>query len=87
MKEQRQEKSTDQDDINKAVEILNKTLREHIENAITDIDNKMMSHYNDTKENSLEFNRGCVYAFALCKGSLEACLRLEDRKNEIYGWF
>lgn len=65
-------------------EILNRTLREHVENAIIGLDGNMMCHYNDTKINSIEFNRGCVYAFSLCRGALEACLRLEDRKNEIH---
>lgn len=63
-------------------EILNKTFRQHIENAIAGLDGNMMCHYYDDKYNSKEFNAGCVYAFALAKGALEACLRLEDMKNE-----
>jgi hypothetical protein len=65
-------------------EILNKTLREHIEECIKGLDHNMMFHYKandeaDSKE--WHYNHGCVYAFSLAKGALEACLRLEDRKN------
>ena len=63
-------------------EFFNKTLRDHVNDCIRGLDGNMMCHYHDDKYNSKEFNAGCVYAFTLCKGALEACLRLEDRKND-----
>ena len=63
-------------------QFFNKTLRDHIDGCIRGLDGNMMCHYYNEKYNTKEFNAGCVYAFALAIGALEACLRLDKRRNE-----
>ena len=58
-------------------------LHEMIEGVVSGLDSSMRQIYNtDCEAGSKEwhYNHGCVFAFSLCIGILETCLKLEDRK-------